>query len=234
MEDNCQEQDLYFTVPRNEVSDTFSNERFPRIPTNKKSGDTIVVEDENGIRLSITEQFPSKDLKSILKKNDKKNKPVLKSFPQTTEEFITSRNRIPCTNKPNITCEEYASADGIPSAYTLSVGFQDGGLAQVTSFSPDAVASNSSTHYLTPVTGGLLNVEPQESRSKSEPNTRSNSSENLRPLRESSSWNNESFGVDFNSRDSTICPGCDRLFPPSTNLKFMDHFEFCQTESNQF
>lgn len=232
------EHNPYFAVSRNELNETFSSDRFSRTTKSKSlAGDTVVVEDESGIRLAITEQFPSNNsnLKSILKKGDKKNKSLGESFSQQSEakeESKFSRNRIPCSSKPNITCEECSPTDS--NSFNLSVGFQNGNLAQVTSFIPDAMNGNNSIHYLSIGPPQLLNVGSEISRSKSEPNTRSNSSENLKPLRESSSWNSQSFNVDAKNKEGVICPSCDTIFPPSLQVNFPDHFELCQTENNQF
>ncbi|KAL0270306.1 UNVERIFIED_CONTAM: hypothetical protein PYX00_007768 [Menopon gallinae] len=154
----------------------------------KTSGDTIVVEDENGLRLSITEQFPSKDslhLKSILKK-DKKLKLL-------SEQAETRHHK---------TVEESCG---------VTIGFEKDGLAKVTSFSPYA-----DSHEYGYQDTEFLKVSG-DNRSKSEPNTRSNSSENLKPLRESSSWNNQC--------PSAGCSGCDRSFSPSMPPQFLNHFE---------
>lgn len=167
--------------------ETYLQERFSECSaytnqSKKAPGDTIVVEDENGLRLSITEQFPSKDslhLKSILKK-DKKLK-LLSEHHKTAEE---SRG--------------------------MTIGFEERH-AKVTSFSPYA-----DSHEYGYQDTEFLKVSG-DSRSMSEPNTRSNSSENLKPLRESSSWNNQC--------PSAGCSGCDRSFSPSMPPQFLKHFE---------
>lgn len=189
----------------------------------------MIVEDESGMRLSITEsQYPhpkeNMQLKSILKKNDKKLKLSSKSFSGQSDlkterdnfSFSSARRKPISMDEPNITCEEFESQSNEECG--LSIGFRDDGLARVTSFSPDSItASEDSFQY-------LPGERKNDSRSKSEPNTRSNSSENLQPLKESSSW-------ECSGNESVVCPSCDRVFPPSTHLQFLDHFEICPNET---
>lgn len=174
-------------------------------------------------------------LRSILKKNDKKLKLSSKSFSgqsdlKTDRALMFSPIVKPASmDEPNITCEEFESPQ---KECGLFIGFKDDGLARVTSFSPDSIpASDGSFQYLHSSSSENLQTN---SKSKSEPNTRNTSPANSNPARESSSWNNNNTGDDTDTTENVVCPGCDRVFPPSTHLQFLDHFEICPSENDPF